>query len=314
MSLNIKSLQINIKLVLSCLLLSLLSDLSAQSYFNVLNLNTSFSPQNQYRDQKANLDIQNIGGTVQVPIQLDSNNLLLVGVTGNKTDFSYTSNTQQNTNTHLSAIGLQLGWQKTLKSGVQRLIMLMPAIKSDFKDISEVDYQLGMAVLFTKKVNDNLKIRYGLYVNKHNFGPFLAPLVGIDYKMKNNWRLYGTLPSYLTLEKKFNNTFRAGAEIKISTSTYRFSESLGNPYLQQNLNTATAFIEAYPQKLIALRFAAGHSVLRSYRAFAQSEKLDLNILGVGIGEKRQELPSNEFGEVKNGLVFELSLFIRVEID
>lgn len=299
---------------MSCLLLSLLSDLSAQSYFNVVNLNSSLSPQNQYRNQDANLEIQNIGGTVQVPIKLDSNNIVLFGVASNKTDFIYTSNTLQNTNTHLIAVGLQLGWQKTLASGNQRLVMLIPSIKSDFQDVSAVDYQLGIAVLYTKKLKDNLKIKFGLYANQHTFGPFLAPLVGIDYKMKNNWRLFGTLPAYLTLEKKFNKRFRAGADLRISTSTYRFSENIGNPYMQQNLNYATAFIEAYPQKLIALRFAAGHSVFRSYRAYGQNEKLDLNILGIGIGEKRQELPSNEFGEVKNGLVFEISLFIRVEID
>lgn len=301
-------------LLSSFLLLFLLSDMSAQSYFNVLSLSSNVSPNNTYRNQDARLTIQDYSGSLQVPLQIDTNNILLVGMSGSKTAFTYTSNQLQNTNSQLSTVAMQIGWQKNTQPSKQRLIMLIPSIKSDFEDVTGVDYQIGMAVLYTKKVKPNLKLRYGLYANKHNFGPFLAPLFGLDYAMKNNWRLFGTLPAFLTLEKKFNKRFRAGADLRISTSTYRFSENIGNPYMQQNLNYATAFIEAYPQKVIALRFAAGHSIFRSYRAYAQNQKLDLNILGIGIGEKRQELPNNEFGEVKNGLVFEISLFIRVEID
>lgn len=304
----------SIRLLLTSILLCLIGELYAQSYFNVFQLNSSYSLNNQYNYKKANLDIVNHGGALQVPFQLDSNNLVLIGVSGNKTIFLYNEDNLTNLTTKVSALNVQIGWQKQITPNKQRLIMVIPAIKSDFLDISKKDYQLAAAILYTKKINTNLKLKYGLYVNQHNFGPFLAPLLGLDYKMNNNWRLFGTLPSYLTLEKKYSNTFRAGVDLRINTTTYRFSEKFGNPYMQQNLNTLALFVEAYPQKILALRLSAGHTVFRSFRAYAENQKLDLNILGVGIGEKRNELATSDFGDIKDGLVFELSLFIRVEID
>lgn len=304
----------SIKLVCGCLLLSLLGEVSAQSYFNVLSLNSSISPENGYQHREGDLTIQNLGGTFQMPLNLGTNNLLLFGVSGSKTNFIHTSSNEEQSRLHLSAYVLQLGWQKIIKPGKKRLLMLIPSIKSDFKEVDGNDYQLGFVVLYTKKVNTKLKVKYGLYANTEYFGPFFNPLLGLDYSMNNNWRLFGTLPSYLTLEKKINTRLRTGIDLRLGTSTFRFSENVGNSYLQQNLNVLSGFMEAYPQKLLALRFSVGHSVFRKYEAYASNEKNDFNILGIGIGQKRQVLTSDGFGEVKNGLVFGVSLFIRMEID
>lgn len=230
-----------IVLVATILIVVFGNGLKAQSYFNVVKVNSGISPSNHYKNHNGSLDIATYGVALQAPVTIDTNNLFLFGFLGNKTEFKYSDNLDGSTRNRADVVGLQIGWQRTKKNGNKRLIMLIPSLKSDFKDVDAQHYQMGGLVLFTKTINLKLKVNYGLYVNTDFFGPFFSPLLGIDYKMNSNWRIFGTLPSYLTLEKTVNDRWRTGLDARIGATTYRIDNMISNAYLHQNLNTISGF-------------------------------------------------------------------------
>ena len=69
--------------------------------------------------------------------------------------------------------------------GIQ--IFLAPRFMSDFKNVSIDHFQMGALALYEKRFRDGLKMGFGAMYNQEYFGPYLVPLVNLDWKLSDKW-------------------------------------------------------------------------------------------------------------------------------
>lgn len=123
--------------------------------------------------------------------------------------------------------------------------------------------QAGGAILSTFTKNENLKYKFGLYGNAEFFGPYILPLLGIDWNINQRLNLFGILPSYMTLEYKIvPGKFHGKISLDAETVSYR---TPGRQFLRVNDNHLKMIYDFYLTKNIVLSAEAGHSVLRDFK-------------------------------------------------
>jgi len=130
-------------------------------------------------------------------------------------------------------------------------------------------FQIGGLLLAGYKKNENLKYKFGVYVNNEFFGVFVMPLAGIDWKINDRDHLFGILPGRLTFEHKLNNNFYTGATFRAITNSYRLSNG---SYLRIADNQLSGFIDCYATKHIVISGEAGYGIFRSLHSGTSRNK------------------------------------------
>lgn len=123
-------------------------------------------------------------------------------------------------------------------------------------------WQVGGAFVAARHVRPNLTYKFGFYINSEFFGLFVVPLLGIDWRINDKTNLFGVLPASLTLERKLNRQFFAGAVFRTFTNSYY---DAGPNYMRVDENQLGLFLDYYPTKKLLLNIEAGHSILRKLR-------------------------------------------------
>ena len=126
-------------------------------------------------------------------------------------------------------------------------------------------FQMGGAVLLTRKIRPGLKYQFGMYYNKELFGNFFLPLLGIDWKINDRMNLFGILPGYLTYEHRLGKKFSWGANFRTFTTTYRLEThgtAYADDYLRVQDNQLGIYTDFYIAPKIVLNVEAGHTAFR----------------------------------------------------
>jgi hypothetical protein len=126
-------------------------------------------------------------------------------------------------------------------------------------------FQMGGAVLVTRKIRPGLKYQFGAYYNKELFGHFFLPLLGIDWKINDQMNLFGVLPGYLTYEHRLGKKFSWGANFRTFTTSYRLeTNGIANAddYLRVQDNQVGIYSDFYLAPKIVLNVEAGHTAMR----------------------------------------------------
>ncbi len=121
--------------------------------------------------------------------------------------------------------------------------------------------QVGGAFIVSNKRNEKLTWKLGIYVNNDLFGVFVAPLIGLDWKINNRNMLFGVLPGNLTYEHKINEHFYYGANFRAITNAYGNT----NGYWRIDENQLGIYLDTYFNKNFVLNIEAGHSLFRKIR-------------------------------------------------
>ncbi len=123
------------------------------------------------------------------------------------------------------------------------------------------NFQFGGAFVSTKKVSDSFKYSFGLYYNSEYFGPFFVPLIGANWLVSKNFRIFGLLPNNLYLDYKLSRYCRAGFTFSFITSSYRIEY---DQYFRYNENQVRAYVNWILGSSHVLSLEAGHSAGRKY--------------------------------------------------
>ena len=121
--------------------------------------------------------------------------------------------------------------------------------------------QVGGAFIISKKRDEKLTWKLGIYINNELFGLFVMPLAGIDWKINGRNNLFGVLPGNLTYEHKISNHFYYGSNFRAITNSYTKS----NSYWRIDENQLGLYLDTYFNKNFVLNMEAGHSLLRKIR-------------------------------------------------
>jgi hypothetical protein len=258
--------------------------LSAQPYFDIANIHYINSPEKKLFDSQDNpSDINYISVQIGLPFKLKEDVLIL-----NPFFERYQLKLQPGTNNTqaLNSFGLPVTFLKQWKNPKWKTgFAFIPRLNGDFYKIVGSGYQFGGAVLAIYKKKENLKYKFGVYYNREFFGPFILPLLGIDWNVNERINLFGVLPGNMVLEYRFCSVLFGGINFKSITNSYRFN---GLSYLKVSDNYLKLFLDCYLVKNIVINLEAGHSVLRKYttgntdKLFVQNKFEDGLLLKAGL--------------------------------
>src|ERR1017187_3422980 len=150
-------------------------------------VNTSYQSLNTtYKDSlKSKNTTTNYFLNVTLPIQVDSQNTIIVRLYGEQLQSNIKNDSYNQTNNLYSTL-MPIGLQHETKNKKWKVLGLaMPKLSSDFKNkISSYDMQLGGYGLVTYTKSEKLKFKLGLFYNREFFNNFFfIPLAGIDWRV-----------------------------------------------------------------------------------------------------------------------------------
>ena len=191
---------------------------------------------------------------------------------------------------------MPLTWLHQWNSKWKTAFVFIPRMNSRLEEpLSTKDFQWGGAILTSYQRSGNLKYKAGIYYNSEFFGPFVIPLLGIDWNVNQKWNVFGVLPGSMNVEYKFSRAVHAGILFRSLTNSYR---TFDYNYIRVNDNHLKLFLDFYVTPRNVLSIEAGHTVLRRYRT----------------GYRRHDAESYFSMNVTDGWLFKIAYSFRVRTD
>ena len=247
-------------IVLAVTITLLLSQkIMAQPYLDIVNLKYTNSPQAGLINQnKNNIKIQYYGIGTNLPIQFKNKKDAVI--------FSpffeaWSSKISTNNRQNYYSMALPVSLFKTIPYTKWSILLTGILRMNDSSLNKKTKMQVGGAFIISKKRNENLTWKLGLYINNELFGLFVMPLAGIDLKINGRNNLFGVLPGNLTYEHKINDHFYYGANFRALTNSYEKS----NGYWRIDENQLGLYLDTYLNKNLLLNIEAGHSLFRKIK-------------------------------------------------
>lgn len=171
------------------------------------------------------------------------------------------------------------------KRGIQ--VLLSPRLMSDFNSISGSHFQFGGTFLYENKYHENLTISFGAMFNQELFGPYLVPLVNVDWNLNNRWSIKGLLPVYSKISYKVSENMSVGFNHFGLVTSYKLGkEAYEGTYLERRSIDAGLFGRLKLMADFYLEGRIGYSFDRSYAQYDAQEKVDFSLPLVSFGDDR----------------------------
>ncbi len=289
--------KINLLLVLTLLAVVV----NAQKYTDLFSAGVQYSPSNVYKTGNATCDIidQNYGA--KAPLKVNATDYALVGFSANHLSFSGDSSFS---GSGFTALTLQLGYIANF-GRYNITAVALPKISSDFADITHRSFQMGGLLVFSVKHSDNFKLKYGCYYNQEFFGPLIVPIIGLDWKVNEKFRIFGNLPITATGEYTFSNRFSAGVFFNANTASYLYDKQ--RLYIHKSSQELSAYGDLYVTKNLVFQTKLGYTIGRKFELFNLADKIDAKLITT-FGDNRTLLNPNL---IKDGFIAEVKLIFRV---
>lgn len=281
-----------ITLALFVLFLFAAMDIFAQPYFDIVNIYYRQSPgKSLYHTGENRLKTELVSVNLQAAFKVKKD-YIVVNPFCDYYNLRFSNGQQQ----EMYGLGIALTWLKQWKNEKwSTAFIAIPRLNSEMQMVNRNDYQLGGAVLGIYKKNETLAYKFGVYYNAEYFGPFVVPLVGIEWSPSNRLKVFGILPNQFNVEYKFNKHFYVGTELSFMTNTYRYEN---DSFLRIDDNHLRIYADVYFTKNIVLTLEAGQSAFRRYR----------------IGYRTNGPPTYSNLNVDDGLLFRAGIAYRLRLD
>tara|TARA_B110000037_G_scaffold97504_1_gene114281 strand:- start:3927 stop:4838 length:912 start_codon:yes stop_codon:yes gene_type:complete len=285
----------------------------AQNSIDLANIYWRTSPGNSAEDLNLKRNFNVCVADAKLPIVLNDDNVFILGL-----EYQYNTITIQDDvfggalDYEFASTMLQLGLEHKWNAKHKMLFMAIPRFNTDFSDVNLSHFQLGGLALGTTSRSEKFDWKYGLYYNGELFGPMFVPLFGFNWAINDKWRLKTVIPINLELSCQASDWFRGGLRFDGVNGSYKISPSIfsSDQHLDKADNNVWAFTEFNLVKNIWFHLKAGASVLRKYRFYDDSDKLDFKLGPVNIGDDRPTTNSL----IENGWSFEARFIYRLPLD
>lgn len=212
---------------------------------------------------------------------------------------------------HANGFILQTGLVQSLDETRKIHLLLAPRYMTDFESSGGDNWQLGGVALFEKKFHDRLMMRFGALYNQEFFGPFMVPLVHVDWRFGNKWSLSGLLPIYGKLNYHANENLTVGlSEFGLITS-YRLGDpAFKGDYIERKSIDIALFARQRIFGNVHVEGRAGYALSREYGQYAADQKMDFRISLFSFGDDR--IRKNVLFE--DGAIFNIRLVYNMPLD
>ena len=282
---------------------------NAQNYIDIGRFSYSNTPLNTFENTLEQTKIEEFALQLTFPIVLNEKTVILTGFSADRSrlllDPDFTEHTA------LNKVRLQLGLNQVHSEKWTGTYVLLPSIASDFKMITNEDFQIGLLTLFTYTKKENLKYKIGFYANTENYGPLFIPLLGLYY-LSPNQKFESTLllPGQVDFNYKLTKKTALGINFDGMASSYNLHESIYIPkgqYVARSSNELYTYLQFQLGKSLYVKTKVGYTISRTYKVFDNNDKVTLNLGSIYIGDQRDQLNTN----FEKDVVFKAELFYRI---
>lgn len=235
------------------------------------------------------------------PVKFGKGHVILIRVNAEQLNVSRNDTTALNYS--LYSLSLPLGLQLQSKNEKWKFTgIIIPKINSDFADNTDYDGQLGGIGLITRVISPKLQVRAGLYYNNEFWGHFFMPLLGIDWKVNDRFRMYGTLPGNYRFEFKPGKKMYTGIGFRSAQRSFRLQGKYNDDFVRIRENQLKIFFEGF----VAGKILIGVDVYRS---------IGYNMIRYDYFKTKTEKPGLDvFTKSKDafGMTFNLAYRIRTD--
>jgi len=273
----------------------------AQPNIDIISFNSQHFVSNYSDSTKNKLYTQDNFFSAFAPVKFGNGHVFTIRLNAEQLTITRTSMVTQKYN--LYSLGLPIGLQMQSKNEKWKYTgIIIPKINSDFADNLNYDFQLGGIGLVTRVFNENLQVRGGLYYNREYWGDFLMPLFGIDWKVNDRFRMYGTLPGNYRFEYKLGKKYYTGIGFRSAQRSFRLQKLYNDDFVRVKENQLKFFFEGFVFKKIVLGFDIYQSInynLISYDYFETKTATNRPVL---------------FSKSKDGFGATVNLSYRIRVD
>ena len=182
---------------------------------------------------------------------------------------------------------LRTGVYHKFENGRAIQLLLVPRLMTDFKNVDSDHFQWGGIAVYEKRYKKSLKMGFGAMYNQEFFGPYMVPLVNLDWHINSRWSYKGLLPVFGKLTYKVNDELNIGWSHFGLTTTYRLgNDNYRGDYLERKSidESLYARYRLFGDFFLEGRF--GYALGRSYKQYEADQKVDFSIPLLSFGDDR----------------------------
>ena len=276
-----------------------------QGYIEGMNVSYENSPvkiKDVDPEESFVLNTFRISGGVPVFLAKDKSKYLIIGAGLELLNFSGTHPAFAVKNVY----GIQptVGFSQRVNSKLTLRYVFLPALNSDFDDVSFSDFKLGGVVQASYSKRPGLTWRATLGFRDQWYGPQIIALIGLDWKVNDRWRIFGDAPRDLTIAYTLNQKNSAGFTLEAVNTSYKLKN---RQYLSHNTAQPGLFYERYLTPSLALRATVSYSFIRHEDINHEGDETDLQVNFIPFGY--EPAPLNP--DFSQGANFKIALSYRV---
>lgn len=167
-------------------------------------------------------------------------------------------------------------------------VLFVPRMMSDMKNADSRNFQFGGFALYQKKFRDNLSVGFGINYSQELSGPFISPIVNLNWQISERWSITGLLPINSKVSYHYNKDFSLGFFHQGMTTTYNLTDDAYKDDYIERQNIEAGLFAKY--RLFGNLNAEGRisqTFGRSYAQYDRDEKIDISLPLAKFGDDRE---------------------------
>lgn len=198
-----------------------------------------------------------------------------------------------------------VGYRWRATPAVELTALALPALNSDLQDVRLGDVTWGGVLRAAYRMNSRLAYRLTVGYRQQFFGPQYVLLFGLDWHPAARWRLFGDLPTSLTLSYGAGPRVNVGFNLTGINTAYRLRPD--NQYFQYQQGHYGLFAETYLSSHWAVRLTASYALTRRLGVYGHDDQWPATIDYIGVGKS----PILLSPKIEKGAALRLALSYRI---
>jgi len=211
---------------------------------------------------------------------------------------------------NVNGIILRVGIIQEFNNGGKLQLLVAPRLMSDFQNLDGKSFQIGGVASYQNDLSESLNMGFGAMYNQELYGPYLVPLVLLDWQASDRWYIEGMIPITLKVHYRVNEGLDVGFNHFGLTSTfYLGDENYAGDYMERQSIDLSLFARQRLYKNFFIEGMVGRTFGRSYTQYTGDQKINFAIPLVTFGDSRT--PKNV--TFKDGMIFTLKLIFNLKL-
>jgi len=170
-------------------------------------------------------------------------------------------------------------------------LLFAPRYMTDFTGKGLNRWQWGGIFMYEKVFRENLMMRFGALYNQELGGPFIVPLVFLDWRITDRWSISGMLPIYAKVKYQVNKNFSTGLAFFGLITSYKLGDpDYAGDYMERTSIDPALFGRLRIAGNIHLEGRIGYALDRKYEQYAADQTVPFRISIIKFGDNR--VPEN----------------------